>query len=344
MAGILSKQEKEERLRKVRERMSQSKGSRKDPNEFRPPKADEKEILSFYFRVLPELNKGEKCESGVASRDYDYFFYKHGAHWINKKKHECPRLHDETECPICELGFDLMQQAQGNDDERKEISKRYLPRTYYSINAYFLNIPENVEDVRGKVMWISVGKQVFDKFDECICNDDPGSELDPKAYGAFYDCEEGYVFKMDVRRKGDWNTYEQSEFLVKSRQPLVKDDKGELDIETAQGILDQRFDLVAKFPERDMDKLKKIVKAIAGGDDDFDVDEEKEEKEEKEATTEISEEPKTQKTDSISEEPKKEESKKKEEPKAEKPKDEPEATEDDDEELANLLDEIKSSS
>ena len=136
---ILSKEQRAEYLAKIRKKMKERKGGgfRKDPYEYRVPKTKEGEEINLYLRVLPELSKGETCEGGMSTRDYEFYFYLQGAHWINNKKYECPRLHDDAECPICDLAFELFNETS-DENERREIAKKYLPRTYYAINVYFL--------------------------------------------------------------------------------------------------------------------------------------------------------------------------------------------------------------
>ena len=334
MVGIV--ENRKEMLDKIRKKMSERGNRRnKDEHEFRIPKAQANEELNFYFRVLPELSKDEKCESGIASREYEFFFYPNGAHWMDRQKVECPRLHDGDKCNICQLGFDLLSETS-DEKGRSEISRKFLPRTYYALNVYFLDTNKNPEEVRGKVMWMSVPKTVYDIFDACMHSDDPGDDEDPKAYGMFYDVVEGFLFKLTVTKKGDWNTYEASRFLPgKGPSPIVKGKKGEPDVDRIKEILDQRHDLVLKFESRDTDKIASIVKKLLNdGDEDsgFDKDEEEPKpksktKPKKKVEEEIVEEDAGDDVDKSSSDDVEEDSKVDEM--------------DDDEELANLLDTIK---
>jgi hypothetical protein len=354
MVGIVKN--RQEMLDKVRKKMAE-RGNRRsqDENEFRIPRAQNNEELNFYFRILPELSKDETCSNGVASRDYEFFFYPHGAHWIDRQKIECPRLHDGEKCDICQLGFDLLQETS-DEDSRREISRKFLPRTYYTINAYFLDIDKNPEDLRGKVMWMSVPKTIYDIFDACVHSSDPGDDDDPKAFGMFYDCEEGFVFKLVATKKGEWNTYEASRFLAsKGPSPLVKTKKGGLDEKRAVTILEQRHDLVTKFDERNPDKIAATVKKLLNDDGDdggFDEDETAE-KEDKPKTSKKSSKGKSSKKtkdedevdespadDEVDESPAEDEAA--EDTKEEEEESQDEAVdEEDDEELANLLNTIK---
>jgi len=246
----------------LRKRMLQKRSERssraKDPDEFRAPKMKGKDKWTAYFRVLPELEKEDKCATGTCEVSSDMWYYENGAHWVGNDKLECPRVHDSEDCPLCSLGWDMLD-GETDDDVRKKIFKEYIPRTYFSVNVYFLNIKNNPESVRGKVMWFSMPMTVFKKMDECILNDDEGDELDPKAAGIFYHPYEGYTFKLVVGNKGDWNTYEESSFLPKTFGPLVATKDGKPDEKAIQAILDKRHVLVNKFPARKPEKLQKIV-------------------------------------------------------------------------------------
>ena len=361
MVGIIK--DREAALEAIRKKMS-ARGNKysRDEHEFRMPKAAADEKVIYYIRVLPELSKGDECSSGICERDYDFFFYDHGAHWIDRNKIECPRLHDNGKCDICQLGFDLLQETS-DEEARKEISKKFLPRTYYSLNVYFLDTGKNPEDVRGKVKWMSVPKTIYDIFEACMKNDDPGDDEEPKAFGIFYDVIEGYVFKLMATKKGEWNTYEASQFLAnKGTSPLVKSKSGKPNEKGIQEILNQRHDLITKFPDRDQDKIAAITKKLMNGDDDddtgFDDDEEKPKasKAKPKAKSKAASKPKPKDDDddldeavaddddldeTVADEATDEVAD--ESPADDEVGDESPAEEEDDEELANLLDSIKSS-
>lgn len=348
MVGIVK--DRQEMLEKVRKKMAERSNRRsRDEHEFRIPRAQGSDELNFYFRVLPELSKDETCSSGVSTRDYEFFFYPHGAHWIDRQKIECPRLHDGEKCDICQLGFDLLQETS-DEEARREISRKFLPRTYYTINAYFLDTDKNPEDVRGKVMWMSVPKTIYDMFDACMHSDDPGDDDDPKAFGMFYDVAEGFVFKLTATKKGDWNTYEASRFLAsKGPSPLVKTKKGALDEKRAITILEQRHDLATKFDERNPDKIATVVKKLLNddgdGDGDFDEDETKKEKS-KTSSKKSSKASKPKDDDDVEEsvDDEVDESPAEDEAAEESSSASGDETEEDDEELANLLETIKGDS
>ena len=267
---IKSIMSKEEMLKKLREKMSERKGGHRDPDQFIPPKAKKDEKLEYFFRVLPPLQAGDTYKGGVCEKDQDIWFYENGNHWINNERLECPRMHDREECPICTIGFDLMRD---NDDDayKAGVRKKYMPRSGYAINIYFVNSDKNPENLRGRVMWMSVPKTVYDIMNECVENADPGTTEDPKPCGVFYHpTDGGYVFKLVAENQGQWNTYERSGFLVNSAGPLAKGTDGKPDIDRIQKILDMRHLLPSKFGARDVEKLNIILNKLlvkqTGGD------------------------------------------------------------------------------
>lgn len=253
---------REEMLKRLKQKMLERNKFRKDPDQWMPPKAKENEKLEFYLRVLPPLQAGDTCKTGVNEKDQDLWFYENASHFMGNEKYECPRVHDGEECPVCTLGFELMKD---NDDEdyKKNVRSKYLPRTYYACNVYFQNRNENPEAIRGKVMWFNMPKTTWDIMNSCIENDNPGTDEDPKACGIFYHpTEGGYTFKVVVQKKGEYNTYESSYFLAKSYGTLAKLQDGSPDLAKIQKILDQRFVLPNKFRARDMEKLQAIIDKI----------------------------------------------------------------------------------
>tara|TARA_R100001244_G_scaffold25113_2_gene25408 strand:- start:70114 stop:71133 length:1020 start_codon:yes stop_codon:yes gene_type:complete len=272
---------RKEMLKRVRERMLKKKGGRRrDPGEWRAPNLPPGDSeLKLKTAILPPLSKGDVCAAGSAENDMEgLFFIRVGDHWINKKRFPCPRVYDYEECPYCQLGFDLMQETDDKDAKR-EIAKQYLPTTKYAVNIYFPNVKSNPEDLRGTTKWYAVPSTIFDKFDECINNDDEGDDPDdPQSFGLFYDENNAYSFQIHICKNGQFNDYKGSKFLVTSLGPIADSE------EEIEKILAARHDLATKFPERtaeNLEALTTMVKEIleADGDDDgdgFDADEQKE--------------------------------------------------------------------
>jgi len=234
-----------EDIARIRKLMQDKKGGgQKDPNEFRFPKAKENETLTYYIKFLPP----------VPSMG-DLWFYMNGSHFLDMKRLECPRIHEQgAECPLCQLGFQLMD---GMDKEQKsKIAKTYLARSYYGVNIYFPQSTNVQEDLRGKVFWANIPKTLYDKCEECILRDDAGSEDDPAPFGLFYDEKAGYVMKVVIKSKGGYNNYEESKFLVTTKGPLSKDEA------KIKEILSRRHDVPTKFAARDLAALQAKVDNI----------------------------------------------------------------------------------
>jgi hypothetical protein len=247
----------DEDIQKIRKRMLEKKGSgAKDPNEFRFPKVSANEKVTIRFRIMPPT----ESMSGL-------WFYVNGAHFINSKKLECPRIHENEECPLCALGFDLMQDM--DKAKRSEIARNYLSRKYYAVNLYFPPYKDTPEDLRGKVMWCNLSQTLYDKCEECIMADGPGDGDDPHAFGNFFSIKEGYVFQVTIKPKGTgkqtYNDYGESKFLVATKGPLNKDPA------KIKEILDKRHDVATKFAKRDIKLLDtevaRILKRDGGGGD-----------------------------------------------------------------------------
>jgi hypothetical protein len=260
-------------LDKVRKKLRDSKGSKRDPNMFRVPnvKAND-DPLKYRFIVLPPLAKGDKCVEGKATAGMDDMFcLSGGQHWINNKPYGCPRQFDGDDCPWCTVGFNMMNECD-IDEERKKIRRQYLPRSIFAVNIYFPPFKENPSDLHGKVMWYPMPKTIYDKMEDCLMREDAGDdpENDPHPYGMFYDPEDCLVFQVMVTHKGGYNNYEKSKFLLK-RSSLAADE------EATQTILDQRFDLVAKFPTRNTNELEQLLNKLASGSVDARDEESKDE-------------------------------------------------------------------
>ena len=249
---------KAELLKAVRQKSLERDKNRRDPDEFRCPQAKDKE-LNYYFVVLPELQVGDTCKGGgVCDIPTDLWFYENGFHFFQNAKYECPRIHDHTECPVCNMGFDLMKDSD-NKEYRKTVSARYLARSHYAVNVYFINSNKNPEDLRGKVKWFNLQHTVWEKMDKCINSDDMGDKDEPKACGIFYHPWEGcYVFKLVANKKGDWNDYGESKFLPTSG-PLVKNADGTPNDEAIQKILNERCILQKRFPVRNKKRLEELL-------------------------------------------------------------------------------------
>lgn len=233
-------------LEKVRDAMRKKKGgSGRDPHEWRADKAEAGQDLKWKFFILPPLDT------------MDLWYYQHGAHWIDNKTLECPRLHDETECPLCQYGFDKMRETD-NKDKRRAIAKAFLSSARYAVNIYFPAFESTPADLRGKVFWYSMSQTIFNLCESVIYRDGPGSGPEPEPFGIFYDSSNAYPLILSARKKGDYNTYDSS-YFKNTASPITS--KGD---EAIQAILDARHDIPSKFPARDIGALQAVVDNLEG--------------------------------------------------------------------------------
>jgi hypothetical protein len=256
----MDKKEKEALLAKVRGKLKEGKGSRRDPNMFRVVNVKPDETKKYRFVVLPGLKKGDPCDGGTVGKGMDDMFcISGGQHWINGRPYECPRLFDGADCPWCNFGFNLLNECD-IEEERRKISRNYLPRSIFVVNIYFPPYAVNPPELHNKVLFYIMPKTVYDKMEDCLMREDAGDdpEHDPKPFGMFYDPEDCLTFQLEVTHKGGFNNYENSKFLLK-RSSLAETDK---DINS---ILAQRHDLWSKFNERNAEELEKLLEKLYSG-------------------------------------------------------------------------------
>jgi hypothetical protein len=237
-------------------------GKVKDPDEFRPPKANDGETLKFRFFILPPIMAGDKLKTGVAERSMDNFFLTHGNHWINDKPHPCPRVWDGSYCEVCQTGFDLLK-GEEDKEKRKAIVKAWMPSTSYLVNIYFPNSNVNPEDLRGKVKYYNASKTCFDIWVNTLQKDDLGDPDDPSAYGVFFDENSAFQFQLEITKGGINNSYTTSKFITNGGQPTpMMKDKANL-----SKLLEMRHDLFMRVEEPDAERMKKLARVMLDGDD-----------------------------------------------------------------------------
>lgn len=247
---------------------SQSSGKFVDPDEFRPPKvASTTESVKYRFFVLPPIKKGDKLKSGVAPRDMEYFFLKHGHHWINMKPHACPRVWDGTDCKICAFGMNLVREEK-DDDAKRKIRDIWYPSNYSMVNIYFTNWEGNPQELRRKVKWYNAPKTVLDHWTAALYRDDKGDPEEPQAWGVFFDEHAGFIYQLEIVRKGKNNNYEKSHFVTSNGIPIPMVGKpGEPDEKGIQTLLRLRHNLFAKVDEPDLAEIDKMYAFLTQGDD-----------------------------------------------------------------------------
>jgi len=261
----LSRSEKQKLLQKMRETKAKKGGGFRDPNEWRP-KFEKDKDLTYRIHILPPLLEGDECigkdgKTTKCEKDWDLYYYQRGGHFINKKIHECPRVRDGGECPMCSIGFDLMRESD-DKEVRKQIAKEWLSQESHVVNIYFPDHKDNPSDLRGNVMYwrlpMAIFRQCEDAFDR---DDDGGDDDDPLAFGLFFDPEESFPIKITLREKAGYNNYDDSKLLGKSR--ALADSESEI-----EEILAKRIDVPERYPKPDIKELQKIADAKMSGDTD----------------------------------------------------------------------------
>lgn len=264
----------EELLAKIRAKLNKTEGSKvNDPFKFTVPALAKGVKKSWYFIVLPPLQKGDTVHGGkkaIKGMD-DLPYVKVGYHWLahEKKLLECPRVTSGEKCALCDLGFSLMNGVE-DPAQRAAIREQYLSREQHLVNVYFPPIEGQPEEVKGKVMWFPITqRKIYSKFFECLNRDKPaGVSLKKQAYGIFWPHNDGssenacYVYEIQAGNKAGtkYNDYDGSDFLVDSRGSIENFIPEGM---TYEFILDQRHDLMSKFREPDASKIQQAVEDIA---------------------------------------------------------------------------------
>ena len=167
------------------------------------------------------------------------------------------------------MGFELLKEEKenGNDkDRRTKIIKTWLSQESYAVNIYFPNIADNPEEYRGKVLWFDAMKTCFDQWYAAINRDDAGKDkTDPEAYGVFYDPEHAYLYKLEISKQGENNSYKTSKFLANiGAHPMARLKDGKPDLAKIELILSQRHDLFTKVEEPSPSKLRLVYNKMVG--------------------------------------------------------------------------------
>ena len=257
-------------IAKIRQQVKKRAGRGSDPTEFKPPKMDDNQTMSWLFYVLPGFKEGDQLVSGQAERSMDQFFLMNGAHYLEGKRIGCPRIVLEENCDICQAGFDMLQEIdKSNKDKRREVASKLLPGTYYKVNIFFPNIDKNPEDLRGQVRWFNAPKTVFERWEECLYRDDDGGDPEePMPYGVFFCPEEAYLFQLTVTKQGQNNSYLTSKFRLTESVQLrpIAGKVGAPDEKAIAEILSRRIDLYSKLPDIDQAEIARVARNITGDD------------------------------------------------------------------------------
>lgn len=302
----------------IRKRLKQSMGGKfNDPDQFRPESAKStSEPIKYRFFILPPLQEGDVLKTGTVAKTMDQFFIQHADHWFNNRPTPCPRMWDNSDCPICQFGFDLLRDEK-DDNKRRDIISTWMPTTYYLVNIYFPKWDGNPEDLRGKVKFYRAPKTCFDQWTAALLRDNKGDDEEPQAHGVFFDENAAFLFQLEVLRHGRANSYKTSKFVTADGLPVpMVGKRGEPNTKGIETLLKLRHNLWEKVEEPEMEKVQRLYRMMAEGDDGtdddggFDEDETIEESKDKEK--------KDKQKDSKKDKAKKDKAKK------EKPKEEPE--------------------
>ena len=272
-------------IHKIRDQVKKKVGKHSDPFEFKPPKAEDgKTPIKFRFYILPPFEEGDELATAAAEQSMDEFFLRNGSHYIDNKRHGCPRVINDDGCGVCQHGFDLMSETTDRD-QRRAIAQRLLPGTYYMVNIYFPNCKPNPEELRGQVRWYNCPKTVFDMWEDCLFRDDDGGDpQEPLPFGVFYDEENAYLFQLEVVKQGQGNNYGKSKFFVtESMQTRPLSGKADAPDEAKIAeILAKRHNLFDKLPDVVPADIERVARNLSGDEGDegdpgggFDADETK---------------------------------------------------------------------
>lgn len=256
----------------IRKRLKQSMGGKfTDPDQFHPDSAKSAtDPIKYRFFVLPPLMEGDELKTGVVKKSMDQFFVQHANHWVNNRPTPCPRAWDNSDCPICSAGFDLLRDEK-NDEKRRFIVKTWMPTTYYMVNIFFPKWEGNPEELRGCVKFYNAPKTCFDQWTAALLRDDKGDDQEPQAHGVFFDENAAFLFQLEVLKQGKQNSYKTSKFVTPDGNPIPMIGKrGEPNTAQIEKLLKARHNLWEKIEVPDMEKVQRVYRTMLDGDDDDD--------------------------------------------------------------------------
>ena len=253
----------------IRKRLKQSMGGKfNDPEQFRPDTAKStSDPIKYRFFILPPLIEGEVLKAGTIPQTMDQFFIQHADHWFNNRPTPCPRMWSNNDCPICTFGFDLLREEK-DENKRREIIKVWMPTTYYLVNIFFTKWEGNPEELRGKVKFYNAPKTCFDQWTSALLRDDKGDDEEPQAHGVFFDESAAFLFQLEVLRQGRSNSYKTSKFVTSDGEPVpMVGKRGEPHAKGIEILLKSRHNLWEKVEVPDPEKIQRLYRMMAEGDD-----------------------------------------------------------------------------
>lgn len=203
-----------------------------------PYGANLKEPVSYYFMLLPPVKTGEvirRDDNGIyyvqfGGPDRRTPYYENGQHWYQRYPYECPRVHDQTECPVCDFARKVLADGILDSTVRTSITRNFLAKSRWLVNIYLVQGERNPPELRGRVMRFNMPRSVIDQM--------------PPTYKG--------VFKLVATKRGDWNEY----------SVIFREDANIYDKFVTEEVLRQRHDLSDMFKSRNKDALSSILSGL----------------------------------------------------------------------------------
>lgn len=241
-----------------------------DPDEFKPGKAKSpSDPIKYVFFILPPVPLGARTANGITTQAMEQFFITNANHWVEERPYPCPRVWDNTDCKICDFGFEMLKEegTKNNKELRAKIIRQWMPTQYYMMNIYFPNHKLNPEDLRGRVMFYNAPKTVIDQCSGCLLRDDEGPDPESKeAFGVFFDEYASYLFELQVLKHGENNSYKTSKFRPRI-MPIAAREDGSPHEELIDSILARRHDLFSKIEVPRLEDIDRVFKKINEGEE-----------------------------------------------------------------------------
>lgn len=210
-----------------------------DSWKFKPSLPNNKTKVTYNLRILPNVHSesGEPWILGLY-----HMYRKEDGKFIYTL---CPTTTSgkDAPCPFCEKAKKLYANQNQRDDERAQ--KIYKKKRYFA-NVQVVSDPRSGdENQEGQTLVWEFGKSIYDKLEEALI--DKGIN--------FFHPTEGRNFELVVKKKGDFNNYDSSQFALE--ESPISEDEEEMD-EIYNKIYNLEEKVFGKGP-RDYDKLVEMM-------------------------------------------------------------------------------------
>ena len=262
---------------------SRQSGGYDDSWKFKPSLPNNKTKVTYNLRILPNIHSesGEPWILGLY-----HMYRKEDGKFIYTL---CPSTTGgkDAPCPFCEKAKKLYANQNERDNERAQ--KVYKKKRYFA-NVQVISDPRSGEENQeGKTLVWEFGKSIYDKLEEALI--DKGIN--------FFHPTEGRNFELTIKKKGEYNNYDSSQFALE--ESPISEDEDEMDT-IFEAIYNLEEKVFGKGP-KDYDKLVEMLTGTAPEKDEVDNTKDSEPEKESEDSVE----------DTFEEEAKEEESEKEEE-------------------------------